>query len=173
MRPSTSSTRGPVRRQPLTFRSCALSYCYDWAYLTWSSVPCPVTCGIGFQPRPLICRDWTGGYNAEPAYCGSPTATIQPCDPTPPHCYGWRVGLWSACDQPICGNGFKTRDVWCQDLTAGVESTDQLKCLGTKPDDTAACKVANCYAWDPQGWGGCSATCGVSTQTRSIHGYDE
>ena len=125
------------------------------------------TCGMGFKTRMLQCTDLVASSNLPPSQCAfsaKPETTVS-CYVTCPTSPIWVYGEWGSCSAE-CGDGIRTRPVYCVDSTGANSTTCTI--VG-KPADRGPCDLPACttYSWSYGPWGECSASCGGGVQTRT------
>ena len=160
-----------VGRRPVRTRDC-MRVCQCVAS-AWA--PCSVSCGCGQQTRTSICA--TSGAQATVAFshcefdptqsCGPQEEEQQQCEE---HCYEWDPQPWGACSA-TCGPGNEERHISCmREGCDGVNRVEDNECgsrlIVSKPNTTRRCH-SHCE-YDFGMWSPCSATCGISTQTRRV-----
>ena len=57
--------------------------------------------------------------------------------------YSWQTSDWSDCS-PTCGEGTKTRSVWCAMNDTDLTSVEDKYCTGTKPSASDSCNDGAC-----------------------------
>ncbi|XP_075804680.1 papilin isoform X1 [Microtus pennsylvanicus] len=145
----------------------------SWKVGPWT--PCSVSCGGGFQSRPVYCisSDGAGGQEAaEEIQCaglpGKPPAT-QACNLQ--RCATWSVEPWGECSV-TCGTGIRKRSVTCRDAKESLvhASACSLKDQPppTEPCVQEACPVLRGQAWHVGVWSLCSKSCGLGTRRRRV-----
>ncbi|XP_071822873.1 A disintegrin and metalloproteinase with thrombospondin motifs 9-like isoform X2 [Apostichopus japonicus] len=145
--------------KPDTDRSCDVGSC-NW--FTDEYGACSVTCGTGTQTRTVECRNDNG--MVQDSNCNDPKpATTANCNGA--NCPDWSIDdTFGECDA-ICDTAIQTRTVTCRlDSTVVIDSMCDPS---TKPPTQRICDVGSCR-WVALGFGECSTTCGVGTQTRSV-----
>lgn len=171
--PKMSVDRGNCRsfsRYEDKMKFCNESPCPpEWHVGNWTE--CSKTCGGGWKTRQISCIrkvDRRLFEVIEYGNCSSKMPTIhqkcnrQKCLPQ------WTFDDWSEC-RPACGNGTRTRNVYCvnsQGKYLQGRKCDPLK----KPSSVKHCQSAACpsAAWRTGAWGECSASCGMGKQMRSV-----
>ncbi|XP_052283234.1 uncharacterized protein LOC127880047 isoform X1 [Dreissena polymorpha] len=153
-----------MRRRPQHSQTCQVKPCADWVPGNWSK--CSVECGIGQRSRPLECVNSEGGNVSNTECLTVRPETSETCD-MGTCAQGWFHTEWSKqCSTP-CGQGHKTRSVYC--LAEDGTQLPESKC-GKKPKTRKACKKTRpCGGtWFEGPWSQCSATCGMAVQTRDV-----
>ncbi|XP_068230780.1 ADAMTS-like protein 2 [Palaemon carinicauda] len=154
---------------------CNLKPCpATWTPGEWG--PCSVTCGMGVQTRPLVCKQQispTFTMMVPEGACLSPASvsTSQVCERgrCPSTSPEWDTGPWSNCSAP-CGLGSRSREVRC--LLGGTQVDDESCEAERYPDDEQDCDMGSCATntWFFSGWADqCSEACGLGIQTRKVH----
>nr|XP_053635617.1 uncharacterized protein LOC128690888 isoform X1 [Cherax quadricarinatus]XP_053635618.1 uncharacterized protein LOC128690888 isoform X1 [Cherax quadricarinatus]XP_053635619.1 uncharacterized protein LOC128690888 isoform X1 [Cherax quadricarinatus] len=166
---------GHLPRPETRLVMCNLNPCpATWMPGEWS--PCSVTCGMGVQTRPLVCKQVVSPsltMMVPKAACLSPptVATSQVCEMgrcssnTPE----WDSGPWSNCSAP-CGLGTRTRTVTC--ILRSVPVSEESCSSNTRPDKEQVCDMGSCATntWFFSRWSEqCSETCGTGVQRRRVH----
>lgn len=162
-------------RPEARFVLCNLSPCpAEWMPGEWG--PCSVTCGMGVQTRPTVCKQVLsptltmmvpeGACLSPPTVATSQVCKAGPCSSTSPT---WEAGSWSNCSAP-CGLGTRSRQVSC--TVEGVDASDDSCDLSARPVREEVCDMGSCAtntwffsAWSEQ----CSEPCGAGVQTRRVH----
>ncbi|XP_066943265.1 ADAMTS-like protein 2 [Macrobrachium rosenbergii] len=154
---------------------CNLKPCSAaWSPGEWS--PCSVTCGMGFQTRPLVCKQQIsptftmvvpeGACSSPPAVPTSQVCEMGRCPSTSPE---WDTGPWSNCSAP-CGFGSRSREVRC--LLGGTQIDDESCDAESQPEEEQDCDMGSCAmnTWFFSEWADqCSESCGTGIQTRKVH----
>lgn len=127
----------------------------------WSA--CTAPCGSGTQSRsraytPATC----GGACADPRGTESQSCNTMCC---PQDCSIGAWSSWSACAPACGGGGSQTRSRSIAAAQCGGVCASSVT-METQPCDNGCCAVA-CQLSDWTSWGGCSATCGGGSQSRS------
>ncbi|XP_008288512.1 ADAMTS-like protein 3 [Stegastes partitus] len=159
----------------------------------WS--PCSTTCGPGRQTREVKCRVLLSFTKTEvdlpEGECGEDRPQVErPCnqgsctrvtgissglqDHGAPfiqtdELYSWDYRGFTACSAP-CAAGKQTAVVRCVNRKQGEEVEDSLCDSSSRPSVMIRiCNPEPCPArWELTAWTGCSASCGVGIQTRSV-----
>ncbi|XP_022069624.2 ADAMTS-like protein 3 isoform X1 [Acanthochromis polyacanthus] len=159
----------------------------------WS--PCSTTCGPGKQTREVKCRvllsftktevDLPEGECVEdrpqverPCYQESCTRVTDISSGLQTHAasfiqteeqYSWDYRGFTACSA-TCAAGKQTAVVRCVNRKQGEEVEDSLCDSSSRPSEMIRiCNPEPCPArWELTAWTGCSASCGVGIQTRSV-----
>ncbi|KAG7157127.1 Thrombospondin type-1 domain-containing protein 4-like 2 [Homarus americanus] len=154
---------------------CNLTPCpAAWMPGEWG--PCSVTCGMGVQTRPLVCKQVVSPIltmMVPEGACLSPSTVptsqvceIGRCSSTTPE---WEAGPWSNCSAP-CGLGTRKRLVTC--VVGGVAVEEDLCTATTRPVKEQVCDMGSCATntWFFSSWSDqCSESCGTGVQTRRVH----
>ncbi|KAM7323434.1 hypothetical protein ACRRTK_017540 [Alexandromys fortis] len=141
--------------RPAHRRSCNPHPCPKtkrWKVGPWT--PCSVSCGGGFQSRPVYCisSDGAGGQEAaEEIQCaglpGKPSAT-QACNLQ--RCAAWSVEPWGECSV-TCGTGIRKRSVTCRDAKESLVHASACS-LKDQPPPTEPCVQEACPVLRGQAW---------------------
>ncbi|KAM9454593.1 A disintegrin and metalloproteinase with thrombospondin motifs 1 [Clarias gariepinus] len=149
----------PEELRPPSSQPCTIHTCPSWVVGEWSA--CSQTCDEGFQKRDVLCQDTQGRPSQDcPEKLRPPSS--QPC--IIHTCPSWVVGEWSACSQ-TCDEGFRKRDVLCQD-SQGRPSEDCPEKL--RPPSSQPCTIQACPSWVVGPWSACSKTCGRGFRKRML-----
>ncbi|XP_076060824.1 uncharacterized protein LOC143036854 [Oratosquilla oratoria] len=158
-----------------TVVSCNLKPCpAEWMPGEWG--PCSVTCGMGVQTRPLLCKQVVspkltmtvpeGICLSPPAVSRSQVCKLRECASEHPT---WEVGPWGNCTAP-CGVGTRRRSITCVEKGLQVEED---KCSGEYlAEEEELCHMGSCAinTWFFSDWSDqCSETCGTGVQTRRLY----
>lgn len=148
-----------ILERPPPERECSTTCQYRWVWLDWGR--CNVTCGGGYRQREVKCqwiRETSGETNVdvEDRLCpvGSRPEGMQPCQQGACQ-YGWRHGEWGACDV-VCGEGWKEREVWCEQVGKSGAVSNTLCGEGrNKPDQLVICHTpepCSNFQWSTSKW---------------------
>ncbi|XP_071535997.1 uncharacterized protein [Panulirus ornatus] len=154
---------------------CNLTPCpATWLPGDWG--PCSVTCGMGVQTRPLMCKQVVsptltmmvaeGACLSPPTVPTSQVCEMSRCSSTTPE---WEAEPWGNCSAP-CGLGTRMRQVRC--LVAGMPASEEPCDDDTKPQQEQVCDMGSCAinTWFFSKWAEeCSESCGTGVQTRHVH----
>ncbi|XP_070560196.1 ADAMTS-like protein 1 [Ptychodera flava] len=156
---------------PISVESCVVPDCYTFTVGEWGE--CSATCGTSFRTRSVSCTitGTTTVVDSGNCVASGLTQPIQVELCTVPVCpvYGFEVGAWSECSA-TCGTSFRARTVECREQTTNTVVDDSF-CTERnllRPSDQEECIVPDCVQFIVGEYGECSATCGVSTRTRSV-----
>lgn len=154
---------------------CNLKPCpATWMPGEWG--PCSVSCGIGVQTRPLLCKQQVspnfimmvpeGACLTPPTVSTSQVCEMGRCPSASPE---WDASAWSNCSAP-CGLGKRFRLVKC--VASGVQVQDG-ECEGaSRPQAEEVCDMGSCATstWFFSEWAQqCSELCGTGVQKRRVH----
>ncbi|XP_076464962.1 uncharacterized protein LOC143296873 [Babylonia areolata] len=142
----------------------------QWQPGQWS--PCSVSCGPGEQTRLVNClARISPTLNVtmadENCQAAEKPASTRACQNVT--CNSWKVGNWSECSVR-CGEGVRSRDVYCTDYT-GYDVSDELcAASGSKPSQEEVCEMEPCgKGWYYTEWPQqCPARCGAGTMERHV-----
>ncbi|XP_047474105.1 uncharacterized protein LOC125028674 [Penaeus chinensis] len=154
---------------------CNLKPCpATWMPGEWG--PCSVSCGIGVQTRPLLCKQQVspnfimmvpeGACLSPPTVSTSQVCEMGRCPSASPE---WEASAWSNCSAP-CGLGKRFRQVKC--VASGVQVQDGECEGGSRPQAEEVCDMGSCATstWFFSEWAQqCSERCGTGVQTRRVH----
>ncbi|XP_072896604.1 papilin isoform X3 [Hemitrygon akajei] len=131
--------------KPTSTQTCVLQSCRDmfsWYIGAWGS--CSVSCGEGFQSRPVSCMSQQGGQLPDSACSSQPKpAAIQTCIRNHCRVFSWHVGAWGLCSKS-CALGHRKRQVICYDQDRNNQ--DPSKCDPRMyPRETEVCNTQPCY----------------------------
>lgn len=140
---------------------------YGWRLGDWTT--CSTSCGNrGTHLRRIRCVSVIG-KDLQPTMClhvPKPITSPVPCNrqDCPPR---WVVSEWSKCSVS-CGEGWKQRQVFCQQLEAqgATRTLSENACeRTTRPANIENCTAYSCPVWITSPWGKCSGRCLGSTTT--------
>lgn len=172
-----------IGSKPITSQSCNSGSCYSWDSGSYGA--CSQFCRYEGEAKPKKTRS---------VFClrdASVVVSDGNCDPntklsTESNCNGaacigsWVQGGFGSCSTQ-CGDGIQTQTVVCKEARPDLVTVSDTVCteqgIGSKPDTTQICNLAECvtYGWQIDGdYGSCTpATCGeTGTQTRVVNCID-
>jgi hypothetical protein len=137
-----------------------------WKTAAWGA--CDNACGTSSRSRSVWCER-SDGVTVADSFCGAgKPQMVEACTSYATCTYAWRSGDWGACAN-ACGGSSQSRSVWCE--RSDGTSVDASNCgSASRPNDSQSCtNYSGCsYSWVADGWGGCSASCGGGSQSRSV-----
>lgn len=141
---------------PPSSRRCGTPCVYGWVASEWGQ--CNVSCGEGVRGRGITCHlikdGEVGEEEVEDNLCPPEDRPedMQTCEEGACH-YDWHHGEWGSCDVP-CGEGWREREVWCEQREGGVATNDETLCdTSGKPEHMGVCHTPYECSWTTSEWG--------------------
>ena len=118
---------------------CNTSY---WRAGEWSW--CDRPCGDGLRHRNVSCNFGSKNVGDEQCKTAEKPAMSEACMLGPCEKMLWRVGDWSRCNAPACGEGSMEREVVCWSSVMGAVDSARCQSLGSPPAAVQGCIDGSC-----------------------------
>ncbi|XP_056022743.1 thrombospondin type-1 domain-containing protein 4-like isoform X2 [Ostrea edulis] len=151
--------------RPESSRTCMNRQCAEWKIGKWEK--CSSVCGKGQRKRLVVCHS-IEGQNVTDNQCeGRKPLDTQICD-MGSCAQGWFHSQWSRKCFPSCGQGHRSRTVYCS--TPDGAEVSEAKCQARKPKKRKSCRNKRpCGGyWFAGPWSECTSTCGSGVQERYV-----